>query len=80
VILWPAVACIAWWAAPAGAQQVEPILDRVRQHDFHPTRGGFTSDRVLGKAGIASLDDADWKVRTLAVRDLVKAGRAADGQ
>ncbi len=56
---------------------VAEVLGRVRQHDFHPTGGGFTSDRLLGKHGVASLDDTDWKVRTLAVRDLVKAGNVA---
>ncbi len=56
---------------------VAEVLERIRQHDFHPTSGGFTSDRQLGKPGVASLDDTDWKVRTLAVRDFVKAGSAA---
>lgn len=56
---------------------VAEVLGRIRQHDFHPTSGGFTSDRQLGKNGVASLDDTDWQVRTLAVRDLVKAGNAA---
>jgi hypothetical protein len=50
------------------------ILDRVRQQDFHPLRDGFTFDRHLDKHGVASLDDQDWLVRTLAVRDLVRLG------
>lgn len=53
------------------------VLDRIRAHEFQPTRDGFTSDRTLKKPGVASLEDTDWKVRTLAVRDLVKSGNAA---
>ena len=65
---------------PASAQQSDAAataIEQVRRHDFHPTKGGTTMDRALGKPGVASLDDADWKVRTLALRDLVKAGPAA---
>jgi hypothetical protein len=50
------------------------IFDRVRQHDFNPLRDGFTFDRHLDKHGVASLDDQDWLVRTLSVRDLVRLG------
>lgn len=50
------------------------ILARVSAHDFHPIRDGFTYDRGLNKHGVASLDDQDWRVRTLAVRDLVRLG------
>lgn len=50
------------------------ILARVSTHDFHPIRDGFTFDRQLNKHGVASLDDQDWRVRTLAVRDLVRLG------
>jgi len=53
------------------------VLDRIRAHEFQPTRDGFTADRALKKPGVASLEDSDWKVRTLAVRDLVKAGNPA---
>lgn len=53
------------------------ILSRVAAHDFHPIRDGFTYDRHLNKHGVASLDDPDWRVRTLAVRDLVRQGEAA---
>jgi len=54
--------------------RVTTILKRVEVHEFNPTSGGFTKDRELKKSGVARLDDLDWKVRTLAVRDLVKAG------
>jgi peroxiredoxin len=55
-------------------QKPEAIFDRVRQHGFNPLRDGFTFDRHLDKHGVASLDDQDWLVRTLAVRDLVRLG------
>jgi peroxiredoxin len=52
---------------------VEGILDRVRQHDFHPVdERNFTLDRGLGTEGIADLSDLDWRIRLLAVRDLVR--------
>ncbi|MBA4149035.1 MAG: HEAT repeat domain-containing protein [Verrucomicrobia bacterium] len=54
--------------------KVEHILNRVRQHDFHPIRDGFTFDRKLDKHGVADLEDMDWHIRTLAVRDLVRLG------
>jgi peroxiredoxin len=56
------------------SKPVGQILARVRAHDFHPIRDGFTFDRQLNKHGVASLDDRDWRVRTLAVRDLVVLG------
>ncbi len=57
--------------------KVNAILARVATHDFHPIRDGFTFDRQLNKHGVASLDDQDWRVRTLAVRDLVRLGKPA---
>jgi len=51
---------------------VEAILRRVRDHRFHPVRDGFTFDRRLNKNGVADLADGDWRVRLLAVRDLVR--------
>lgn len=66
---------------PAAAEVVPgiaEITERVKAHDFHPARGGSTIDRTLNKAGVASLADTDWKVRTLAVRDMVRAGKAAE--
>jgi HEAT repeat protein len=47
---------------------------RVAAHDFHVVRDGFTFDRQLNKHGVASLEDQDWRVRTLAVRDLLRLG------
>ncbi|MFC6942768.1 redoxin domain-containing protein [Salinirubellus sp. GCM10025818] len=57
---------------------VETILDRVRTHEFHSVdETSFTTDRTLEEHGIADLDDDDWRVRLLAVRDLVRLGDAA---
>lgn len=56
---------------------VEQILSRIREYDFHPIRDGFTFDRRLSKRGVADLNDGDWRVRTLAVRDLVRLGADA---
>ena len=35
----------------------------------------MTIDKTLNKDGIADLNDTDWKVRTLAIRDLVRTGK-----
>lgn len=58
---------------PVSATEVAPVFERVENHDFHPVREGFTFDRRLDKHGVADLADPDWKLRTLAVRDLVRA-------
>lgn len=57
---------------------VKEVFERVRSHDFHPLNddNSMTNDRNLGVAGIADMDDTDWRVRLLAVRDLVSAGIA----
>jgi peroxiredoxin len=55
---------------------VEQVFKRVREHNFNPLNeeNSMTMDRSLKKEGIADLDDQDWEVRLLAVRDLVRAG------
>lgn len=76
---------IALMVVPAtAAEQSEPsekvaaAFARVRSHTFHPLdERDFTVDRNLNKHGIADLDDQDWRVRLLAVRDLVRAGDEA---
>jgi len=60
--------------AARSAEQVKQILSRIRQHDFHPIRDGFTFDQNLDKHGVANLENTDWRVRLLAVRDLVRLG------
>jgi len=57
---------------------VSTILERVRSHTFHlVNENAFTVDRGLNEEGIANLDDDDSIVRSLAVRDLVRAGTKA---
>ncbi len=53
---------------------VAGVFTRVRQHEFHPLNGDgtFTNDRTLGKHGIADVDNDDWRVRLLAIGDLVR--------
>ncbi len=62
--------------SPVSAEpaDIKTAITQIRAHDFHPTSGGFTKDRTLKKAGVADLADLDWKVRTLALRDMVRAG------
>ena len=52
------------------------ILDRVRSHSFHPLSNGFTSDATLKTHGVADLENPDWRISTLAVRDLCREGNA----
>ncbi|MDZ7643998.1 MAG: redoxin domain-containing protein [Woeseiaceae bacterium] len=62
-------------AALQAAPAPESVFARVAAHDFHPVgEDSFTYDRVLGEHGIADLGDGDWRVRLLAVRDLVRSG------
>ena len=64
-------------ASSSDGLSVEAVLDRVRTHTFHPVdETSFTVDRTLDEHGIADLDDDDWRVRLLAVRDLVRLGDA----
>ena len=52
------------------------IFERLRNHNFHPLNdeNSMTMDRNLKLAGIADFQNDDWKIRLLAVRDLVRAG------
>jgi len=84
MMLLSALICLmtALMAVPAAAaEQSEPsekvaaAFARVRSHTFHPLDDrDFTVDRGLNTHGIADLNDQDWRVRLLAVRDLVRAG------
>lgn len=58
--------------------KVSAIFDRIRNHDFHPIKDGFTYDRDLDTQGVANLDDEDWRIRTFAVRDLVRLGDSVE--
>lgn len=59
---------------------VQDVLGAVRAHEFHPVVDGMTFDRVVKQHGVADPADSDWLVRTLAVRDLVRAGTAGSAQ
>jgi len=58
------------------AMTAETLFQRIASHQFHPLNeeGTFTLDRNLNQHGIADLNDPDWKVRLLGVRDLVRIG------
>jgi len=63
---------------PAQAEDqasVHEVLQRVHHHEFYPLNeeGTFTIDRDLKKHGVADLNNQDWRVRLLAIRDLVHA-------
>ncbi len=68
----------AAFAAPSPEKKVRAamVFARVEGHAFHPLNQEqtFTHDRNLALPGIADLDDTDWRVRLLAVRDLVRLG------
>lgn len=53
------------------------MLERIRRHPFAEIRGGRTIDPQTGQEGIADLGDDAWRVRQLAIRDLVRLGDAA---
>lgn len=58
-------------------RSVSQIFTDVASHSFHPLNDGnsMTIDKTLNKDGIADLNNTDWKVRTLAIRDLVRTGK-----
>lgn len=61
---------------------VSEIFKSVKTHNFYPldSGGSRTQDSTLGVTGIADLNNEDWKIRTLAVRDLIRAGIDEDDQ
>jgi len=58
-------------------RNTDEVFSELANHNFHPLNqdGSMTKDRNLQKDGIANLNDTDWKVRLLAVRDLIYAGK-----
>jgi len=50
------------------------IAARIERHSFSPIDNGFTVDPGAGTDGVSDLKSDDWRVRTLAVRDLVRRG------
>ena len=57
-------------------RKTEEVFSELAHHNFHPLNdeNAMTIDRDLHTAGIADLANQDWKIRYLAVRDLVRAG------
>lgn len=53
------------------------VVRRVVEHEFHSIENGFTIEPETGFDGVSDLSNPDWRVRTLAVRDLVRLGRDA---
>lgn len=58
----------------SSASALDAIRPRVAAHAFAPTENGFTVDPDTGYDGVADRKSTDWRVRTLAVRDLVRLG------
>ncbi len=58
-----AIAVTNAWAA-----DVQPIFERVRSHNFEDNSGG---------EGVGDLSDNAWRIRMLAIRDLVRMGSKA---
>ena len=56
--------------------EVSQVLKRIGEHNFNPMNEEYslTIDHEYREAGIPDLDDNDWQVRLLGVRDLVRAG------
>jgi len=59
--------------APRPPPSAEEIADRV-DAQLRPVDNGFTIDPDTGADGVSDLQNTDWRVRTLAVRDLVRRG------
>jgi peroxiredoxin len=58
------------------ADQVDAILQRISDHSFRRIEDGFTHDNVSDEHGVADLSDNSWRVRLLAVRDLIRLGES----
>lgn len=55
----------------------QAIAERVARHAFAPVDNGFTVDPETETDGVSDLRSEDGRVRTLAVRDLVRLGMEA---
>lgn len=53
---------------------VDAVVQRLDGHSFAPVDNGFTVDPDTGNDGVSDLESTDWRVRTLALRDLVRTG------
>ncbi|SHJ86057.1 Peroxiredoxin [Tangfeifania diversioriginum] len=63
--------------AEENKKNIAEIFNELAAHPFHPLNDGnsMTVDKTLKKDGIADLNNTDWEVRTVAVRDLVREGK-----
>lgn len=58
--------------------RVSQIIYSVEDYSFNPIVNGFTKEPALDNTdGVADLNDKAWRVRLLAIRDLVKLGEEA---
>ena len=57
--------------------EVSQVFERIATHDFNPMNEdhSMTLDHAVREAGIPDLDNEDWRIRLLGVRDLVRAGQ-----
>jgi len=57
--------------------KVRQVFQRLAAHNFNPLNEdlSLTLDHAERKAGIPDLDNEDWRIRLLGVRDLVRAGQ-----
>lgn len=56
---------------------VDSILQGVSNYPFQRIEDGFSYDKVSDVHGVADLSDNSWRVRLLAVRDLIRLGESA---
>jgi len=54
---------------------LDDIVSRLESHAFAPIHNGFTVDPEADSDGVTDRESTDWRVRTLAARDLVRRGR-----
>jgi len=61
----------------ADGDKADQVFQRIAAHQFNPLNEdlSLTLDHTSMKAGIPDLEDKDWQVRLLGVRDLVRAGQ-----
>lgn len=65
-------------ASPEQVDSVEAIFKRIREYPFNPIVAGFTKEPALkNRDGVENLEDEAWRVRLLAIPDLVRLGESA---
>ncbi|HKJ86155.1 MAG TPA: HEAT repeat domain-containing protein, partial [Spirochaetia bacterium] len=56
---------------------IERTIAALKNHPFRPVKNGMTVEPVSGKDGVEDFTNDDWRRRTLALRDFVRAGGTA---